>query len=276
MLPHRRELTLREGRRLAQYRFGDADLADVVEQPRQPDGLERVVVHPELAPDGQRCGGHALRVSMGVAVLGVDGGDHGLNRVEEKPLERRHQPRAIDGGAGLVADEGEELEVALAERQTPPPIVGVEDADRLVARGDRRAEDGLNIEQRHAVGIQKPHIGARVLADDGHAVLEHVLHDGAADRGVVAPGCRVAPPGRNRVGDARGVTVGFQQQRDPVRVDRLEDRTDDLVEYRLAGITVLRRCPPHFHSLSAHALVHNDVADWIAHVGRALCAQRHT
>ena len=68
------ELGRRQRARLAEHVVVDADLADVVQQAGQVDRVQVFVVsQPSCAGQAHREPGHAIAVTAGVRVLGVDG-----------------------------------------------------------------------------------------------------------------------------------------------------------------------------------------------------------
>ena len=83
---------------LAQDRVRDADLADVVEQPGDPDGGDQLVRQLEPLGEEDAVAGDVLGVLLGVAILGVDREDQALEDVERAGLGLgRRRPRRPRG-----------------------------------------------------------------------------------------------------------------------------------------------------------------------------------
>ena len=110
VLLHDLELLVGQLAGLAQHLVGDADLADVVEQARDPDRLELRGRDVDPPGEEQRVAGDVLGVALRVAVLGVDRADQALEDVERpgqdggglgrRPADRRrHRSPSPPGGS---------------------------------------------------------------------------------------------------------------------------------------------------------------------------------
>ena len=98
---------------LAEHAVVDADLADVVQQARQIQGVDRLGVAAEFLGQADGHAGHAVAVAAGVRVLGVDGGS-------QRPDDRRQQfrllPVQLDVAAVDAEDRGDRAQQARFDR----------------------------------------------------------------------------------------------------------------------------------------------------------------
>ena len=132
VLDDRLPLLRREGRRLLEDLLGQGQLADVVEQGREPQPVELRVGQPEAAPeqDGER-GDPGRRLAP---VVGVGG-----ERLDERPLGGRPgEPPDLDrAGAALGRDR---------RARDPGVLVGLlEEVDLVAAEGLRRVHRGVGV-----------------------------------------------------------------------------------------------------------------------------------
>ena len=129
---HDANLVTGQRARFQQDRVGDADLADVMDDPAAVEGVERALWQPQLHADMARSLGHAMRVLLGVLVLRLDSRgqreDHLLGAVERvvhglQPQSRAHARNQLDPVDRLAH------EVVGAGLQRQDPVV------RVVERG---------------------------------------------------------------------------------------------------------------------------------------------
>ena len=133
-------LVRRQPARLLQDLVGDPDLAEVVQQTRDPDLLDELLAEPELLGDALDEARHRLRVLTRVGVLDVDGADEVLGGLETCLARRKLRQLLGREGAddGWIEEKQPILPVLLrpVERTVDRPLEGLtvvgipwEDAD---------------------------------------------------------------------------------------------------------------------------------------------------
>ena len=162
VLAHDRLLVGGEAARLAQDRIGDPDLADVVEQPGHADGLLELRVELEPLGDEQAVPRDVGRVTLRVAILGVDRVDQALEHVESR---RRgclvDAPRRDEYGvapAGLRLAEG-------------PCCRGEQHRDRRAVLGEP-ADPAADRDRQPLAGLELQAQGREVALDRQDHALE--------------------------------------------------------------------------------------------------------
>src|SRR5207302_946979 len=103
---HDLELELRQPVRLREDRVGDADLADVVEEPGEAECVEPLPVEPELLAERDRDSLNALGVPRRVRVLRVDRrveARDGLERALLEEAARLDEPNRARAMLGVLA-----------------------------------------------------------------------------------------------------------------------------------------------------------------------------
>ena len=164
--------------RLLQDGVGHADLAHVVDEPREPELLHALVVEPEARGDERAQLGHRLAVAAGPRVLGV-------HRPRERGGERRLVARSDAGAAGAATSPAVWMTVrrpvrlavmraasasAMSASRSAPAVGGGDArADRGRARGQRRVQALREVEGVPRAGAGQ-HGGELVAADAIHAV----------------------------------------------------------------------------------------------------------
>ncbi len=81
----------------------------------------------------------------------------------------------------LIADQSQQLEVALGERAGQTAAVGVEDADDALVSRHRRTHHRADLLLDDAFPFLVPGVGRRVPTQGRCGVFQHVLHDRPAD-----------------------------------------------------------------------------------------------
>ncbi len=113
---------------------GDADLADVVDEPADADAFGGFLAVPERHRQGGGDKGDAFGMAAGVRVLGVDGGGEGLEGAHEEGMLLGEADGVLVEGAEEVGDGVDELDLGAGDGGFAPL------AD--LAAGDKGADDG--------------------------------------------------------------------------------------------------------------------------------------
>ena len=94
---HQGVFVLAQRGRLLQHALGDPDLADVVQDRRQVDDLAFGVLEIEVLRGRVRVGRHALAMTSGVGVLGLDGLHERPGGLQPQGLHFRMEARVLQG-----------------------------------------------------------------------------------------------------------------------------------------------------------------------------------
>ena len=148
---HERALLGRQRRRLEQHAVGDADLAHVVQQRAQTDGLDFPLPEADLGSEARREPGQTLRVAAHPLRAGLD-------RVCERARQRRRQqalPEVALGSARSVERlRQRQLELGLGERLADEAVRAAgERLAQVVAGGRARHEHDRQVRPPDAHGL---------------------------------------------------------------------------------------------------------------------------
>ena len=182
-------------------------------------------------PDAER--GNALRMLVGVAVLGVDNRRDRLHHVEEQPLDFGHQLGAMQRNAGLVPHSSQQFQLGLAEL-TGRTAIDVEHAQNGVGGSHRRAHHRTNALPDNALAANVALVSQGVVGKCRNALLEHVVYHGAR-QGHRAGGAAVGGAHRHQVDDVVGAgAIGRPHENGrAIAAADLENRRQNGIEQRL-------------------------------------------
>ncbi len=139
-------------------------------------------------------------------------------------LDLARQHRVVDGGGGLVADAGEDLQIFLAEGVGRHHGVQVHDTQQLVVVDERHGHGGTNALHDDGTRALKPAVHAGVRGKHGRFLLDHLVQDGPGKNDLLG----TAVP---RLGDAGLRDAVFHQKDDPaIGRDQIERLHDDLFQ----------------------------------------------
>src|SRR5690554_2487636 len=101
--------------RLAQYAFGHADLADVVQKSGEVDFVHLLWTHAQCLGDHARQQRDPLAVAASIGIFGVNAGRQRVQHAHKKILKLRVKPAVTQEDRPLASERVEQFEVDAVE-----------------------------------------------------------------------------------------------------------------------------------------------------------------